>query len=173
MPTWRHAIPTFDSMPFSTFLPVNLVTRTRFETSSIASRSAAWIALDDVLDALDGGPSVLSESDLALAAARFDLAYRALSACLPLITAESATRIEAAVEVIERTIARLTNIEKTIDAHELDEWPEIARIRYFWAAWGPVPRLPVQLESATRSRRVGSPIPRFRDPAGPRAWQLI
>src|SRR5690606_24654743 len=62
MPIWEHAIPTFDTMPFSTFLPVNLVTRTKFETSSVASRSAAWIALDDVLDALDGGPPHLSEN---------------------------------------------------------------------------------------------------------------
>jgi len=173
MPIWQHAIPTFDAMPFSTFLPVNLATRAKFETSSLASRSAAWIALDDVLDALDGGPSHLSENELALLAARFDLAFRALTACTPLIAADSATRITAASDAIERTIARLESIENSIAAEDIDEWPEIARIRHFWAAWGSVPPLPIELDSPARSQRTGSRRPQFRGLAGPAPWQLI
>lgn len=57
MPVWDEARRRFVSglfplLPLSTFLPANLAARRQHETDRNAAQAAAWIAIDDALDAI-------------------------------------------------------------------------------------------------------------------------
>ena len=82
LPVWNQAIATFDKMPFSAFLPANLAARSVLETATSAVRAVAWIAADDVLDALDGGAESWDKAATGVLEQRVALVELALTQCL-------------------------------------------------------------------------------------------
>lgn len=159
MPVWEQAISSLDRMPFATFLPANLDVRRRIETESAAIRSAAWIAIDDVLDAFDGSPEIWDEPVAQMLAARLGVVETAL--------------VQVAV-LLDNPGPRLGSVTESVG--ELHRWlvcarprnPSTAarnevlrRLRVQWERWGPVPRHPLVLE--TREISIPESAPKIRE----------
>jgi len=171
VPVWNFALKSFDKMPFAAFLPVNLGTRRRHETATQAVRAVAWIATDDVLSAIDGGPETLSSEAIGLLDSRLKLVEVALGQCV--VGAEVQTRIAAVLSEVRRLRADITGVGPfPVHVDKLDGLASVGRIRYFWSTWGPVPRLPTVSEDFV-SRWGSEREPGRRPPAGDLSWQTL
>jgi hypothetical protein len=153
LPIWNQALATFDMMPFVTFLPANLDARSRWESKTLAIRSICWIAADDLLDAVDSraaGNGDWTAEQIGVLDERLSLVKLALEQCaIGLDT--TATRLNAlrlAIDDVSNDLKRVLN--GTLASTTLDRSPGIDRVRNFWAAWGPVARLPNISEVSSR-----------------------
>lgn len=99
MPAWEYAVSNVDKIPLSTFLAANLNARRRHEGQADAMRSAAWIATDDVLDAIDGSPIIWTADDRALLVARLTIVELAVQNAETLLTSAS-TRLQSVAESV-------------------------------------------------------------------------
>ncbi|KQQ50563.1 hypothetical protein ASF68_16025 [Plantibacter sp. Leaf314] len=141
MPSWEYAVSSLDRLPFATFLPANYDARRRAETGSAAVRAAAWIALDDVFDAINASPGQWNDSVLQVLAVR-------------LVVVDTA--VSQLVEFIGQAEPRLDSIAASL--HDLRRWlertppvdhraamnnQELRRMRLQWEKWGPVARHPL------------------------------
>lgn len=141
MPIWKFALANLDRMPFATFLPANLDARQRVEPERVAVRSAAWIAADDVLDAIDGSPPSWDESVLKLLDARLHVADLAVSQ-----TAAFVGSGDVRIESLHSSIKELRdwiNRLRPSDSDSLEELEALRRLRLQWSSWGPVRRHPL------------------------------
>ena len=164
-PVWTQALEVFDVMPIVTFLPANFAARLAVESETLASRSAAWIAADGALDALDGSPARLEESEATLLFDRLRLVETAIDQCLVLVPVANQTRLRAvlgAVRGLQDDLATLDARPLEMRAVNGSQW--VDRIRHFWSAWGPVRRHPNvpepppqdRVEEAPPARRSGA-----------------
>ncbi len=140
LPTWEYAIDNLDRMPFSAFLPMNYDARLRFEPRSTAIRSVVWIAVDDLLDAVDGSPAAWKQEEIQLLGIRLSIVEQALTqlrSVLPNreVRLESVLKSAGAIRnwLVGRPSAR---------SEEIEELDSMQRVRRQWATWGPVPRQP-------------------------------
>jgi hypothetical protein len=139
MPAWEFAVTTFDQIPVSTFLPANLEARRQFEPDSLAERSAAWIAVDDALGAIDVGIDQGPAFSGDLLDARLKLVQIAARQTATLVRG-STTRFDSVIREIDDLRVALATMD--LDQNALDDHPAVARIRLQWRRWGPVPRHP-------------------------------
>ncbi|MCF4122073.1 hypothetical protein L1785_13905 [Antribacter sp. KLBMP9083] len=140
---WTQALEAFDRMPVETFLPTNFAARSSVEPVSRAARSVAWMAADGVLDALDGGPEALDESDVTLLTDRLRLAEEAIEQCLRLIPSTGQTRLMAVRAAVGQVLDALPELgTRPLDIAVVDALPPVQRIRHSWSVWGPVKRHP-------------------------------
>lgn len=143
LPVWQKALASFDRMPFSTFLPVNLRVRSEHEPSSVAIRSVAWIAADDLLDALDGSPAQWDAKVQSLFCERSALVEAAVESCLSLEGAKSTKRLQAILDAVHELHGEFERRPtELLSFTDVDQLHCVQRVRLFWDAWGPVPRLP-------------------------------
>lgn len=143
MPVWsearRHFVSgLFDSLPLSTFLPANHNARTRHESGSKATQAAAWIALDDLLDAINSPPRGHPDRRLDQLAARFRLAALALEA----IDIPESRKVRAARAAIQDLCTEAELAQHRNDRRFNDGSEAVRRVRDLWSAWGPVSRMP-------------------------------
>lgn len=173
LPVWNKALATFDMMPFSTFLPANLAARSQYEPASTAVRSVAWIATDDLLDALGGSPTQWSDDDVALFLDRASVVESALEACLDLAPAESHTRLKAVLAAV-RTLPREFERRRTgpLTFALVNRLHCLQRVRHFWEVWGPVPRLP-NIPEPPATDVVVERQPRRREEPGKLHWNTL
>lgn len=140
MPIWELAIASVDRMPLCTFLPANLDARSKHETRSIAIRSAAWIAVDDAVGAIDGSPAVWSHETLELVRLRYRIVELAVQETLRFAGADQ--RLESVLGSVQDLrdwlAADLTRSQETADMQ-----PALIRLRTQWEQWGPVLRQPL------------------------------
>lgn len=146
MPVWELAALTFDRMPFSTFLPANFDARRKFETVGTAIRAAAWIAADDVLDAIDSSPDDWDAEVLLLIDARLKIVELAARQATQFIGIPVPRIGSVASSVAE--LRRWISQAKPSDANRVDAHDALVRLRLQWLAWGPVRRHPLIAEPA-------------------------
>lgn len=130
----------FTAMPLSTFLPANLDARKHHESESVATRSVAWIAADDALDAIDGADDQWTPGTRRLVCARVAHARAALQACSEL--SSSLTRMSALCDLLQELELALRRHDGAATWNDVDALDSTKRIRHMWETWGPVPRLP-------------------------------
>jgi hypothetical protein len=109
---WQQARATMDQMPQSAFLPANASTRLAVELPELAARSAAWLALNDAVDACEefevnvqrSGP--VADLDrikrgAARLASRLDVVVNAVGATLIVLPADANRPLETVLETVE------------------------------------------------------------------------
>jgi hypothetical protein len=141
MPIWEHATSSLDRMPFATFLPANLDARRRVETESAAVRSVAWIAVDDVLDAIDGSPATWDDPVLQLLAARLGVVEIALAQVAQFL-GDAGPRLSSVAESVGELNHSLAR-NRPPDPITAEHHEALRRLRAQWNSWGPVPRHPL------------------------------
>jgi len=173
-PVWERAIDKFSSLPLSTFLPANLNARTKLEGLSKAVRSVSWIALDDLLDAVDSNPPELDTDVLRLLIERVGLVASATRECLAIVPAASSVRLRAVNSVAEELLEKLGRLNPPVRVTLLDETAALLRARHAWDAWGPVPRLPgVKVSSQSKSKDDHGPRLRSDEDRNELRWRTI
>ncbi|WP_418003001.1 hypothetical protein ACNO8X_23825 [Mycobacterium sp. PDNC021] len=141
MPAWELAVSNLDKIPLSTFLPANLDARLEHEPDSVAVRSVAWIAVDDVLDAIDGSPATWTDVDRRLLDVRLNIVELSAQS-----TERSLDSHAARLESVAESVASLREWicdESPNAAHLAERKLEMVRLRAQWESWGPVPRHPL------------------------------
>jgi hypothetical protein len=141
MPIWEHALPALDRMPFATFLPANFDARRRVEPEGLALRSATWIALDDVLDAIDGSPPEWDESVLELLDVRLRVVEVAVSQLAKFVGSTN-VRISSVICSVGE-LREWINRVRPSDPNAVEVCESLQRLRIQWRTWGPVPRHPL------------------------------
>jgi hypothetical protein len=139
---WAKAATQFTSMPLSTFLPANLDSRRCAEPSSLAVRSVAWMAVDDLLDVFDGNPDEWNAEELDLAARRVELVEYSTQQCLAAVPVESQLRLREVHRVARDLSLRLRGLSAPLQRDAVDRMEQVQTARHWWHAWGPIERLP-------------------------------
>jgi hypothetical protein len=140
MPAWERAVATLDQMPLSTFLPVNLDARGREEEPSLATRSVAWIAVDDALGVIDGSPESWSAETAGLIQARLEVVAIAVECTLSMLDAPN-SRLASVLQSVQELRDWIS--QSSAPEPDLAEGqPAVRRLRIQWERWGPVPRHP-------------------------------
>lgn len=140
MPAWEVAVSTLDQIPLSTFLPANLDARQRVESPTLAARSVAWIAADDVLGVLDGSPDSWSSSSIRLIQARLRVAQIALEQS-SLVLESPSLRLDSVLRSV-RDIREWLSSDPSPSLALIEREAAVCQLRTQWAQWGPVPRHP-------------------------------
>jgi hypothetical protein len=153
MPVWEYAVSVLDRMPLATFLPANFEARRRVETESVAIRSASWIAVDDVLDAIDGGPETWDETFLHLLNARLRIVEIAVSQVVRLTDNGGSRLVSLAASVVE--FRHWLECTPSPNPRAAEKCEALRRLRLQWGSWGPVARHPLVRKTHTS----GTPEP--------------
>lgn len=140
LPVWEYAIENIDRMPFSVFLPMNYEARLHLESKSAARRSVAWIAVDDLLDAIDGSPAIWGQEEIRLLRIRLSIVERAVIQ-VQCALADREFRLKSVLESV-REIRDWFTSRSFARAEEIEGLESLQRVRGQWAVWGPVPRHP-------------------------------
>lgn len=160
MPIWELAVSSLDRMPLSVFLPVNLNARLKLEDSRTATRSVAWIAVDDAVGTVDGSSALWDGTALNLIDTRLRVVETAVGQTL-LCVPQSNPRLESVL----RSVAELRTLiseQRPSTRDSIEREPALKRLRAQWEQWGPVRRHPSIPEGyAPDSSEVQ---PRLKDP---------
>ncbi|MGF9663154.1 hypothetical protein AAIH25_14955 [Arthrobacter crystallopoietes] len=171
---WKRAIDKFSSMPLSTFLPANLDARRTSENPAEVVRSVAWIAVDDLLDAIDSSPPMLDGENLKLLVERVELVVTATEECLAAVPAEFDLDLHSVHSLAEALLEELEILRPPTPVFSLDEKEAVDAARRFWDAWGRVPRLPgVAVSSQTNSGHDHGPRLRQEEARLELRWRTI
>ncbi len=163
MVPWEFATKRLDEMPFCTFLPLNLDARLKFETQPIAVRSVAWIATDDILDALDGSQPKWDEAERELICTRLRLVILAIEQTLAYIGGNH-TRLSSVRASASQLLKWIIQVEPR-SAHVADLQPVVARVRLQWERWGPVRRHPAIMNDDHPDQDLSRPALRQAPPS--------
>jgi len=140
---WDYARRRFHMMPISTFLPANMQARCHFEGPSRARRAAAWIAVDDAVDALERAKvnelETVTGDALEVLRSCLRVVHRAVAACLKVEWAVGDTRLSA-IRLEAESMSNILDEHAQFTAFDLDHMS--SRMHDFWSAWGPVQRFP-------------------------------
>jgi hypothetical protein len=161
MPIWEQAIASLDRMPFATFLPANFDARRQIESERIAIRSAAWIAIDDILDAIDGVSEVWDEGIIQLLAAQIGIVQVALAQLTEFVNMPG-SRLKSVGESTE-DLRRCLADTHPVSWSAVQHIDALRRLRVQWEAWGPVSRHPLVAESLSDLQL--DPRPELHDPS--------
>ncbi|MEU3472683.1 hypothetical protein [Rhodococcus sp. NPDC006774] len=141
MPSWELAVSSFGQIPLATFLPMNYDARIRTESDSLATRSVAWIAVDDVLGTFDETPPNWDSATRRMLDARLAVVALAMSRISDRVASQG-PRLRSVAESISSL--RQWVVDESPERYESAErQPSMLRLRKQWASWGPVPRLPL------------------------------
>lgn len=141
MPAWEFAVSHLTQIPLSTFLAANLSARMRHEANGVANRSAAWIAVDDAVGVIDGGPDSWADRDRDLVMTRLrvvELAVTSAEAWLGSTTPRLRSVAASAASLREWVANQAPSGPQLVDRRS-----EMKRLRLQWRAWGPVSRHPL------------------------------
>ncbi|WP_156786353.1 hypothetical protein [Microterricola viridarii] len=144
MPIWELAVSSIDQMPLSTFLPANFDARRRIEPASVAARSAAWIAVDDSVDAVDGSPAIWGPSTVTLIDARLQIVEMAIDQTMQHVEMPNSrlASVSSSVRALRAWLAQPPEPNrKSLESHSA-----LQLLRHQWAHWGPVPRHPLVVD---------------------------
>lgn len=138
---WQEAVKRFDVMPLSTFLPANYEARSAFESPMRAARAAAWIALDDALDAYNRLLPTPSAKELAWFGDRLSLVAGSTAAALTIVPAPTSTPLIIVHNLAESCALLVGAAQHSAMSGKqlsdlLDEMSTLHEL------WGPVARLP-------------------------------
>lgn len=169
MPVWEFATSTLDRMPFTTFLPMNLDARLHIEEDRKALRSVAWIAVDDVLDAIDGGPLYWDSDNLHVLDARLRVVEVALRQVAKLV-GNAGTRVASVTASVHdlRTWLALT---RPSNSSWVESFEGLPQLRFQWSKWGPAQRHPL-VPAAPRPSEP-EPHPQIRKPPKSKAFSTM
>jgi hypothetical protein len=142
--SWTYAIGTLDRMPLATFLPTNFDARRRQEAVTLAVRSVAWIAIDDLFDAIDGAPGVWDAQTMELLSTRLRLIELAIRGTISAIPEGQSLRLASVLEDVQGLQAELAGGAQ--NGASLESLPIVRRLRHQYGSWGPVRRLPTVTE---------------------------
>ncbi|GLY38405.1 hypothetical protein Amsp01_044290 [Amycolatopsis sp. NBRC 101858] len=148
---WEVALRSLSGMPLSTFLPANFDSRMRSEGVSVASRSIAWIAVDDFLDALDGSAELWRAEDFHLFMARIKVLLLAIESCIEYVPDRAGFRLRLVRDAVIQVKESFESTFVPLLATTLDNEDAVVRMRHWWNVWGPVERLPGIKSKADRS----------------------
>lgn len=148
---WSEARGSFSKMPFAAFLPANLAARSLVEAQPLAVRSISWIAVDDLLSAVDGAVAILDAGAIELMSKRVHLVETALLECMPNVPDGLRTRPRAALDAARELQRALALLSPPTPLSQLDRLDSVSHLRRFWTRWGPVPRLPTVAEPSETS----------------------
>lgn len=148
---WSEARDSFDKMPLATFLPANLAARSQVEAPAVAVRAVAWIAVDDLLSAIDGATEILDSGAIDLMAKRVRVVETALMGCMPSVPDGLQTRPRVVLDAAGEFQRALAVLSPPIPLFELDRLDCVGRLRHFWSNWGRVSRLPTVAEPFEKS----------------------
>lgn len=167
---WEYAVSNLDQMPLSTFLPANLDSRRRTEEPRTAIRSAAWIAVDDAVDVIDGNRDVWDKEMRLLVDVRLRVVELALAGTFVDGNADNLRlkSVHASVQELRNWIATKSPHRAT----QAEVHPAMRRLRTQREKWGPVLRHPLLVElgpDAPPSERQ----PRLRQPPTSMAYRII
>jgi hypothetical protein len=173
-PIWEGAIDKFRLMPFSTFLPANLDARSNLEAPAKAVRSVSWIALEDLLDALDSSSEHLDAGNLTFLVERAELVAAATKECLAAVASENGTRLRTVNSIVAELLEQLKRLHAPVLLANLYRTAAVLEARRVWELWGPVPRLPGVLGSL-QTTPMDDPGPRLRSEQDRRElnWRTI
>ena len=171
-PVWELALQSFTAMPLSTFLPTNFDARIGHEDMRRATRSVAWIAVDDFLDAFDSSVERWGEEDATLFSKRVALNILATKQCLRLVPTEAQMRLRLVHQQAKEMAAWLQRAPSPLVWRDLNRTEPVARFRLWWDAWGPVERLPTITKAAGISPDEDF-RPYLRDEPGDLRWRII
>jgi hypothetical protein len=104
---WGQARATFNSMPPSTFLPATAWARLAVESSAEAADAAAWLALNDAINAYDDAheaPGTRGARLLGLSL-QLEIVSAALAATMTVLPAETTSHLEQALELVRPAAA--------------------------------------------------------------------
>ncbi|MHB1172813.1 MAG: hypothetical protein ACYCZY_10055 [Lacisediminihabitans sp.] len=163
MPVWELAVSALDRLPLAAFLPMNLNARVRIESTSIAERSVAWIAVDDAVGSIDGSPLNWDRDDVALLSIRLGVVQIAIDQTLKLIGHES-LRLQSVLTSV-RALRTSLLLRPTTSRELIDRDPALATLRAQWEQWGPVQRHPLVSEDYAPDASYSQPA--FLGPLGP------
>ncbi|MET8758530.1 hypothetical protein [Lentzea sp. NPDC004782] len=152
LPIWEKAIDMLSMMPLSTFLPVNLDSRLRSESLMNATRSVAWIAVDDFLDAFDGSAESWDAEELELFSRRIEITRLAIGSCLSAVPATARFRMQVVNNAVEEVLSLVRSKNFPASWHSVERSGLVERFRHWWVEWGPVPRLPTVVTPSSLSR---------------------
>lgn len=169
---WETAIEYLTVMPFSAFLPANLDARISSEGLPRAARSVAWIAVDDLLDALDGSATEWRAKDLELFSKRVALVGLATVQCMKAVPAEAQVRLRAVQHAANDMVSWLRSVSTPIYYRDVAVAEPVAKFRHWWEVWGPVERLPTVVTSTNRSMGQDH-YPALKNEAHDLRWQTI
>ncbi len=148
---WSEARASFSKMPVTAFLPANLAARSQAEARSVAVRSISWIAVDDLLAAIDGAAGMLDAPAIELMSKRAHLVETALLECMSRVPVEVQTRPRVVLDAARELQWELLGLSLPIPLSRLDRLSCVDHLRHFWTRWGPVPRLPTVAEPSETS----------------------
>lgn len=144
MPAWEYAVTRLNQMPIATFLAANFDARLKLEPLSVAKRSVAWLAVDDLLDALHGSPDTWDDQTVSLLDFRFGIVELATEHTALLL--ESGDSRLASVSASATELRRWLHSAKRPGPAGADEQTVVYRLRTQWERWGPAQRHPLILE---------------------------
>lgn len=160
MPIWELAVSSLDRMPLSAFLPVNLNARLKSEDFQTATRSVAWIAVDDAVGIVDGSAAFWGETALNLMDTRLRVVETAVGQTL-LCVPQPNRRLESVL----RSVSELRNLiseQRPSSPDSIEREPALERLRVQWEQWGPVRRHPSIPEGYAPDSSEAQP--RLKDP---------
>jgi hypothetical protein len=169
MPVGEYAVSALDRMPFSTFLPANTDARRRIEPDSVAIRAAAWIAVDDVLDAVDGSPANWDEIVLNVLDTRLHVVVMALDQVSQLI-GPPGPRLESVFTSVSE-LRQWLALKRPANPRDAERCRALRRLRFQWDSWGPARRHPLVPETHTVD--VPEPQPMIREQPAYKEFRAI
>ncbi|UPO77370.1 hypothetical protein [Arthrobacter sp. Helios] len=171
-PVWHLSLISFTVNPLSTFLPANFSARRVAEDMSTAVRSIAWIATDELLDALDSTPAHWDAANLELFSKRVALVELAVNQSIEEIPVGARLRIEAVSKAVSELSASLAKVSGPTPRQKIDRIDAVDRLRTWWRAWGPIQRLP-GVESESEAPHGANHLPALRCPPTDLRWQTM
>ena len=172
VPVWEMAVENLTSMPFSTFLPANLDSRSRSEEPSRAARAVAWIAVDDFLDALDGSAKMWDEEEIKLFVVRASIIIEATGRCISALPPQSQVRLRAVQETVSEFLIWLRKLSAPIHWSKVSQVQPVHKIRHWWDEWGPVDRHP-SIKPTVKLPGYEDHRSKLRDAPGDLRWRTI
>jgi hypothetical protein len=172
LPIWERALNSLSVMPLSTFLPANLDSRLRTESLTCATRSVAWIAVDDFLDALDGSDEHLDAKELELFTRRTEIVSIAVEQCTSAVPLEVRSRLRAVHQASVEMLTLLRGQDVPVGWSAIERSAPVAKFRHWWEVWGPVDRLP-SVEPSTDRPQTDVSRPALRGAPGDLRWHTI
>lgn len=139
-PVWERALAAFDQIPTATFLPMNLDARSHLEDVKLATRSAAWIAVDDALGAIKETPALWDNGVRNLLENRLEVVAMAVTAAQDQLD-QPDPRMTDVVSSFSQLQSWINSSQPMRDSL-IERHPAYFRLRTQWEVWGPVPRLP-------------------------------
>jgi hypothetical protein len=100
------------------------------------------MAVDDLLDALDGSPETWEADDFNLFMNRVRLNEHAIRQCIASVPQPTPFRLATLHASVTKLVDDLESMAHPVGLRTIERLEPIERFRKWWTSWGPVARLP-------------------------------